>query len=113
MGRGLSLKRFREWREVVRGGDLNFWGLVEIILIPITEKRSGRARWRKRMIACLRCPAYIKRNKTCVRCGCYLPYKAAYLNQRCPIDLERDDGVASAIHGTWKEKNDFIQGILE
>lgn len=90
MDRGLSFKRYKEWYRATRASRTNLWGYLILALIPIFQNRIDRFAWRKRVRACLSCPYCDKEQKVCMGCGCYVPFKAAYENQRCWADEQKE-----------------------
>lgn len=49
--------------------------------IPPSEKASENI-YQKRLEICRSCDALI--SGTCIKCGCYVEFRAAFANQKCP-----------------------------
>jgi len=68
-------------------GKLPVFVLAKAAWATAFKKPVDRARWQRRMKACMRCPIYNYHRKTCSRgdlgCDCYMPFKARLVEARC------------------------------
>ena len=46
------------------------------------KQRAGEELYQKRLALCKECEELI--SGTCIKCGCYVEFRAAFLNQKCP-----------------------------
>lgn len=82
---GLNWTRIAEWRAAVasEAKTLGWWAVAASLMVGALGLGGvTRARWRRRMRACRRCPVYDRKARKCrvpgrqLGCGCWMPAKA-------------------------------------